>query len=196
MSEISKKINFLIDNHKKVINFLKEKNNVKKIDSLTKIFYKVLKNNGTVFWCGNGGSAADCQHLSAELVGKFKINRRPYKSISLTTDTSAITAISNDYSYEKVFSRQLEGLGTKKDLLFIFSTSGNSRNIINAMIMAKRKKMKIIALLGNNGGKCKKYTANNIIIKSNDTPRIQEAHTLIGHTICEIVERLISKKKI
>ena len=196
MSEISKKINFLIDNHKKVINFLKEKNNVKKIDSLTKIFYKVLKNNGTVFWCGNGGSAADCQHLSAELVGKFKINRRPYKSISLTTDTSAITAISNDYSYEKVFSRQLEGLGTKKDLLFIFSTSGNSRNIINAMIMAKRKKMKIIALLGNNGGKCKKYTANNIIIKSNDTPRIQEAHTLIGHTICEIVERLIRKKKI
>jgi len=196
MSEISKKINFLIDNHKKVINFLKEKNNVKKIDSLTKIFYKVLKNNGTVFWCGNGGSAADCQHLSAELVGKFKINRRPYKSISLTTDTSAITAISNDYSYEKVFSRQLEGLGTKKDLLFIFSTSGNSRNIINAMIMAKRKKMKIIALLGNNGGKCKKYTANNIIIKSNDTPRIQEAHTLIGHTICEIVERLINKKKI
>ena len=196
MIEISKKISTLIDNHKKVVNFLKEKSSIEKINSLTKVFYRVLKNNGTVFWCGNGGSAADCQHLSAELVGRFKINRKPYKSISLTTDTSAITAISNDYSYDKVFSRQLEGLGTKKDLLFVFSTSGNSKSVINAMITAKKKKMKIIALLGNNGGKCKKYTANKIIIKSIDTPRIQEAHTLVGHIICEILERLISKKKI
>ena len=190
-----KKINSLISNHEKVVNFLKEKNNLKKINTFITVLYKILKNNGTVFWCGNGGSAADCQHLSAELIGRFKINRKPYRSISLTTDTSAITAISNDFSYEEVFSRQLEGLGTKKDLLFVFSTSGNSKNIINAMITAKRKNMKIIALLGNNGGKCKKYSANNIIIKTNDTPRIQEAHTLIGHAICEIVESLLSKKR-
>jgi len=190
-----KKINSLISNHEKVVNFLKEKNNLKKINTFITVLYKILKNNGTVFWCGNGGSAADCQHLSAELIGRFKINRKPYRSISLTTDTSAITAISNDFSYEKVFSRQLEGLGTKKDLLFVFSTSGNSKNIINAMITAKKKNMKIIALLGNNGGKCKKYSANNIIIKTNDTPRIQEAHTLIGHAICEIVESLLSKKR-
>lgn len=190
-----KKINSLISNHEKVVNFLKEKNNLKKINTFITVLYKILKNNGTVFWCGNGGSAADCQHLSAELIGRFKINRKPYRSISLTTDTSAITAISNDFSYEEVFSRQLEGLGTKKDLLFVFSTSGNSKNIINAMITAKKKNMKIIALLGNNGGKCKKYSANNIIIKTNDTPRIQEAHTLIGHAICEIVESLLSKKR-
>ena len=190
-----KKINSLISNHEKVVNFLKEKNNLKKINTFITVLYKILKNNGTVFWCGNGGSAADCQHLSAELIGRFKINRKPYRSISLTTDTSAITAISNDFSYEEVFSRQLEGLGTKKDLLFVFSTSGNSKNIINAMITAKRKNMKIIALLGNNGGKCKKYSTNNIVIKTNDTPRIQEAHTLIGHAICEIVESLLSKKR-
>jgi D-sedoheptulose 7-phosphate isomerase len=134
-----KKINSLISNHEKVVNFLKEKNNLKKINTFITVLYKILKNNGTVFWCGNGGSAADCQHLSAELIGRFKINRKPYRSISLTTDTSAITAISNDFSYEKVFSRQLEGLGTKKDLLFVFSTSGNSKNIINAMITAKKK---------------------------------------------------------
>ena len=184
-------INNSLKNHSEVLQLIDESD----IINSANIILNAINKGKSIFWCGNGGSAADCQHLSAELIGRFKINRKPYRSISLTTDTSAITAISNDFSYEEVFSRQLEGLGTKKDLLFVFSTSGNSKNIINAMITAKRKNMKIIALLGNNGGKCKKYSTNNIVIKTNDTPRIQEAHTLIGHAICEIVESVLSKKR-
>ena len=195
-NKLNTKLISLIRDHEIIIESLNKPENLKRIFDSIKILLKVLKNGGTVFWCGNGGSAADSQHLSAELIGRFKINRRPYKSISLTTDTSAITAISNDYGYNYVFSRQVEGLGTKKDLLFALSTSGNSQNIINAMITAKKKKMKIIALLGNKGGKCKQYSNINIIIDSKETARIQEAHTFIGHIICEMVEHLIRSRKL
>ena len=194
--KLNKKLISSLRDHEVAIESLNKPENLKKVFESLKILLKVLKNGGTIFWCGHGGSAADCQHLSAELIGRFKINRRPYKSISLTTDTSAITAISNDYGYNHVFSRQLEGLGTKKDLLFALSTSGNSQNIVNAMISAKKKKMKIIALLGNKGGKCKKYSNINIIIDSKETARIQEAHTLIGHILCEMVEHLIRSRKL
>ena len=188
---LNKKILLLLAEHQKVIQTLNKDKNIKIIEKTIKVLFNILKKNGTIFWCVNGGSAADCQHMSAELIGRFKINRKPYKSIALTTDTSAVTAISNDYGYENVFSRQIEALGTKKDLLFALSTSGNSKNIINAIIAAKRKKMKVVTLLGNKGGKCKKFSNINIIVDSKETARIQEAHTLIGHILCGTVEKLI-----
>ena len=153
------------------------------------------KKKKTIFWCGNGGSAADSQHLSAELVGRFKLNRKPLKSVALTTDTSAITAIANDYTFRKVFSRQLDGLGNEGDLIVIISTSGNSKNIIEVLKTAKKKKIKSIALLGNNGGQCKKYSDMSLIVPSTNTARIQECHILIGHIFCEIIDNYFYKKK-
>ena len=131
----------------------------------------------------NGGSAADSQHLYTELVGRFEINRAPIKSIALTTDTSILTAISNDYSFEQVFKRQIQALGSKKDLLIVISTSGNSKNIIEAVKEAKKKGIKTFALLGKSGGKIKKLVNKNIVIPSNKVSRIQEMHILIGHIV-------------
>jgi D-sedoheptulose 7-phosphate isomerase len=161
----------------------------KKINLIANYFLKTLKNGGTLFWIGNGGSAADCQHLSTEFMVRFLKNRKPYKSISLTTDTSLITAHSNDFGYNTLFSRQIEALVQPKDLLIAISTSGNSQNIINACKFAKKNKINTVALLGNNGGKIKKLKLVNLIVPCRDTARIQEMHILIGHTICEIVER-------
>ncbi len=125
------------------------------VEKITKDIKKTLKNKKTIFFAGNGGSAADCEHIAGELVGRYKKNRRPYKAISLTTDTSVITCIANDFGYEKIFERQLQGLGQKGDLLITFSTSGNSKNIVNVIKMAKNLKIKSISLLGNKGGLCK-----------------------------------------
>ena len=181
-------INFSILEHQKLINKISKKltNN---IDIASKHAVKVLKNNKTIFFAGNGGSAADSQHIAAELVGRFKKNRKPLKAISLTTDTSILTAVGNDFGYETVFSRQLEALGTKGDLLICSSTSGNSKNILNVIKVAKRKKIKTIVLLGNNGGKCKNISDIPIVVESNNTARIQEVHILIGHIICEIIDK-------
>jgi D-sedoheptulose 7-phosphate isomerase len=180
----------IIKNHKKVI----QETNLKDINKIISLLLKVIKKKNTIFWAGNGGSAAECQHMSAELIGRFKINRRPLKSVSLTVDTSAITAISNDFGYEKVFSRQIEGLGTTGDVLIALSTSGNSENIIHVLKTCKKMRIKTIALLGNNGGKCKKYASYNIIINSSNTARIQELHQTLLHYICEILERQLFYK--
>ena len=141
-----------------------------------------------VFFMGNGGSAADCEHLAGELVGRYKKNRKPYKAISLTTDTSVITCIANDFGYEKIFERQLQGIGQKGDLLIAFSTSGNSKNIINVLKMAKKLKIKSISLLGKDGGKCKKLSDYNYVVPSKSTANIQEVHHLIGHIFCRLVD--------
>jgi len=167
-------------------------NNFKQISScIEKIatdIKKTLKENKTIFFVGNGGSAADCEHLAGELVGRYKKNRKPYKAISLTTDTSVITCIANDYGYEKVFERQLEGIGQKGDLLIAFSTSGNSRNIINVLRIAKKLKIKSISLLGKGGGRCKKLSDYNYVVPSKSTANIQEVHHLIGHIFCSLVD--------
>ena len=167
-------------------------NNFKQISScIEKIatdIKKTLKENKTIFFVGNGGSAADCEHLAGELVGRYKKNRKPYKAISLTTDTSVITCIANDYGYEKVFERQLEGIGQKGDLLIAFSTSGNSRNIINVLRIAKKLKIKSITLLGKGGGRCKKLSDYNYVVPSKSTANIQEVHHLIGHIFCSLVD--------
>ena len=151
----------------------------------------VYKNNRKTILAGNGGSAADAQHIAAELVGRYGFDRPSLPSLALTTDTSNLTAIGNDYGYDKVFSRQLEGMGQEGDLFIGISTSGNSVNIINAFISAKEKGITTVALTGRDGGKMAEMADVAIIIPSNDTPRIQESHILIGHILCDIIEKEI-----
>lgn len=138
---------------------------------------------------GNGGSAADAQHIAAELVGRYGFDRPSIASIALTTDTSNLTAIGNDYGYDKVFSRQLEGLGREGDLFIGISTSGNSQNVINAFESAKAKGITTVALVGRDGGKMAAMADHVLIVPSDDTPRIQESHILIGHILCDIIEK-------
>ena len=184
-----KNINNIIDEHFDLRESIKPLSS--EIDVFANKATSVLKDNGTIFWCGNGGSASDSQHLAAELIGRFEKDRPPLKSISLNTDTSVITALSNDYSYDTVYQRQLEVLGDAKDLLVVISTSGNSKNIINVLKEAKKKKIFSIALLGRDGGEAKKISNLSIIVPSHSTARIQEMHILIGHIVCSCVEKSI-----
>ena len=146
-----------------------------------------LSNKGKIIFIGNGGSAADSQHLAAEFVGRFKKNRPPLAALALTTDTSVLTAIGNDFSFEDIFVKQVESLAQKEDLVFCFSTSGNSKNIIKAVQFCRSKKIKTVGLLGNEGGALRNLVDISLCIRG-QTPRIQETHILIGHIICEIIE--------
>ena len=147
-----------------------------------------LRNGRKVMFCGNGGSAADSQHLAAELVGRYKLERPAMRSIALTTDTSILTAVGNDYGYDLIFSRLLKGTAKKGDVIVGISTSGNSKNIINAFEASKEMGVSIIAMTGETGGKMKDYADILLNVPSKDTPRIQESHIMIGHIICELVE--------
>jgi len=151
-------------------------------------FAKALEQGKTIFWCGNGGSAAESSHLAVELIGRFKNNRRPLPSISLNSDTSAITCIANDFGYDEIFARQLEGLAKEGDVLVVLSTSGKSENILRALRKAKELGVTSIALLGKGGGEAANLANHTIIIESSETARIQEIHLLIGHTFCEFAE--------
>ena len=148
-------------------------------------------NGGKLMLCGNGGSAADCQHIATEFIIRLShdLVRPALPAIALTTDTSNLTAAGNDIGFENGFARSIEGLGREGDVLIAVSTSGNSRNVINAVEKAKSKGMKTIGFLGGNGGLLKQHTQVNIIIPSSNTQRIQEGHITAGHIICEIVER-------
>ncbi len=146
------------------------------------------QNGHTVFACGNGGSAADAQHFAAELTGRYISDRASYPGIALTVDTSALTAIANDYGYQRVFSRQLEGLGKPHDVLLAISTSGNSENVIEAVNTAKAKGMKSIGLLGRDGGQLAAMVDIAVVVPSQVTARIQEAHIFILHYFCEALE--------
>mgnify|MGYP000931688603 CR=1 FL=1 len=186
---------------KTVEDSIKPKNSLfsilKKINLSIKEIYKKIKKGGKVFLCGNGGSAADAQHLAAEFLVRLrpKINRKPIAAISLATDISTITACGNDYSFNDIFSRNLEALGCSKDLLIVISTSGQSKNILNVLKIAKKKRILSIAFLGNGGGKAVKDSDISLIIKSSITARIQESHILLGHYIFEEVEKKILSKK-
>jgi len=158
------------------------------IEIAADLIAKSLTSGGTIFWCGNGGSAADSQHIAAEFVGRFKKDRRPLRSIALTTDSSVLTCVANDYSYEEVFSRQLNALGRDGDILVAITTSGKSENIKQALIQAQNMGIKTIGLLGNKGGECKDYSDVSLIVPSDITARIQETHILIEHLLCELVE--------
>jgi len=149
----------------------------------------LYRNGKKTLLAGNGGSAADTQHIAAELVGRYGFDRPSIPSLALTTDTSNLTAIGNDYGYDQVFSRQMEGMGSEGDLFIGISTSGNSVNIIKAIHAAKAKGVKTVALVGRDGGEMAKISDYAIIVPSNTTARIQEAHILIGHMICDIIEK-------
>ena len=156
---------------------------------------KAFKNGNKVLFCGNGGSAADAQHLAAEFSGKFYIDREPLFAEALHCNTSYLTAAANDYSFDNVFERLVRGMGREGDVLVGISTSGNSKNVVKAMEVANQKGMITFGFTGGNGGKMKEICKYLIRIPSNDTPRIQEAHILIGHIICEIVEKKIFGNK-
>ncbi|MDP3804657.1 MAG: D-sedoheptulose 7-phosphate isomerase [Candidatus Omnitrophota bacterium] len=158
------------------------------IEKAALVIIKSLKAGGKLLVFGNGGSAADSQHIAAELVGRFKKERKALAAIALTANTSTITAIANDYGYDVVFSRQIEALGNPGDVALGISTSGNSKNVIEAFKTAKAKGMKRVSLTGCGGGKLREECDISIIIDSKDTPRIQEAHILIGHILCELIE--------
>lgn len=153
---------------------------------------KVLKRGNKILLCGNGGSAADAQHIAAELVGRYKTERRGLPAVAITTDTSALTAIANDYGYDRVFDRQTEALANKGDLLIGISTSGNSANIISALKLAKEMGCETLGFSGRDGGKMNEVCDVNLVVPSNDTPRIQEMHILFGHTICQIIDDELS----
>jgi len=159
------------------------------ISSFYNSIINTLRANNKILICGNGGSAADAQHFSSELIGKFERDRKPLAALSLSTDTSAITSISNDFSFDDVFSRQIRGIGSKGDLLIVISTSGNSKNILNAINIAKEKDITCIGLLGRDGGLAIKQIDSSITIKSNRTCRIQEMHSIIIHIICSLIEK-------
>ena len=176
-----------------------KKNLIKKyslIDKAVFLLSNALKSGNKIMICGNGGSAADAQHLSAEFLVRLKpgINRRPFPVMSLSMDTSTLTACGNDYNFNKIFERNLDAFGSSGDILLAISTSGNSANVINAIKLAKRKKIKTIGFLGFNGGKAKKILDLAITVKNKNVARIQEAHIFLGHFIFEEVESLLIKK--
>jgi len=164
---------------------------INKIEEVSKLCVELYKGDKKTILAGNGGSAADAQHIAAELVGRYGFDRPSIPSLALTTDTSCLTAIGNDYGYDNVFSRQLEGMGQEGDIFIGISTSGNSKNIINAFVSAKKKGITTVALVGRDGGEMAKMADVALVIPSDSTPRIQESHILIGHIICDIIEKEI-----
>lgn len=158
------------------------------ITNVANLLIEALDNGKTIFWCGNGGSASDSQHLAGELIGRFKGNRKPLKSIALNSDSAVMTCIVNDYGYEHIFSRQIEALGVEGDILIGISTSGQSENVNNALRIANEKKLHTIGFLGKEGGTAIEIAVHTILVPSKSTARIQEMHITIGHILCELIE--------
>ena len=170
------------------------KSSIKEINSAVNMIIKTIEKGKKIVIFGNGGSAADAQHMAAEFVGRYLIERDSLPAIALTTDTSALTGIGNDYGFEKVFARQCDALVNNGDLVISISTSGKSPNIIEGIKTSKNKNAKIILLTGKNNNKLKHLTDITIRVPSNETPRIQESHRIIIHIICEFVEKHFLKK--
>ena len=187
MLDFKQIINDSIDVKTKIL-----ENCVNDIESASEVLIKAVKDGNKILWCGNGGSAADAQHMAAELMGGLRSHDRPaIASLALTTDTSFITAWSNDTDYETIFSRQIEAIGNKGDVLIAISTSGNSKNVIRAIETARGKRIQVIVLTGKSGGNMVNSRNINICIPSNDTQRIQEGHLMVEHILCESVESSI-----
>ena len=163
------------------------------IDKIVNLIIKALTKNKKIIIFGNGGSAADAQHIAAEFLGKYKIKRKSIPAIALTSNSSTTTAIANDYDFNDVFSRQCESLVSKNDIVMCISTSGNSQNVIKGLKTSKKNGGLTIGLLGNNGGKIKNIVDIPLVVNSTSVPRIQEAHRVIYHIICEIVEEELAK---
>ncbi len=185
-------IRLIIKNNIETKNKILENRDIlQSIEKISEEMVKAFKKQRKVLLCGNGGSAADAQHIAAELSGKFYLDRKPLFAEALHTNSSYLTAVANDYSYEEVFARAVEAMGREGDILLAISTSGKSPNIIKALETAKMMKLITVGLTGEGGGKMKEFCDYLIKVPSSDTPRIQECHILIGHIICEIVEREI-----
>lgn len=162
---------------------------IETLEQVSNLFIDCFNADGKVLFCGNGGSAADAQHISAELSGRYKLDRRPLFAEALHVNTSYMTAVANDYSYDEVYSRMVEAAGRKGDILVAISTSGNSSNVLKAIEKAKSIGMKVVAMTGESGGKMKGLCEYLLNAPSSNTPRIQECHILMGHIICELTEK-------
>lgn len=170
------------------------KNNAANIVFLAKRIVDAFSKDNKLLLCGNGGSAADAQHIAAEFVNRFKIERVPLPAIALTTDTSIITSIANDYSFDQVFSKQIKAIGRPGDILLAISTSGNSENVIQAVRAAHDMGIYTAALTGRDGGRLARIVDIPMIVKSDDTPRIQEVHIMTGHMICHLVDHILFER--
>ena len=193
-----KNLSIKLEIHNKILDssesIKKSIENIPEIIRIIESITKSLKKGNKIILFGNGGSAADAQHIAAELVGRFGYDRKSLPAISLTADTSVITSIGNDYSFEKIFSRQCESLVNKGDVVVGISTSGNSINVKNGLLVSKRKGAKTVGFLGHKGGHIKNIVDIPLIVNSNSTPRIQEVHRTTAHIICEMVEKNISRR--
>ena len=185
MEKIKKIIQASIETKQQV---LQNEELLKTICDVVNVIVAAFKNGNRVYFCGNGGSAADAQHLAAEFSGRFYTDRKALPAEALHCNTSYLTAVANDYGYDVVYSRMIDGIGQKGDVLVGLSTSGNSANIIKAFETAKEKDMTTVAFTGMTGGQMKSLSDYLINIPSTDTPRIQESHILVGHIICQLVE--------
>lgn len=186
--------NVIIDEKIKILCDLKNSVYMDNMHKSLEVIIECLKKDGKIILAGNGGSAADAQHFAGEIVGRFMIERKPLPALSLCVDPSVMTCIGNDYGYDEVFSRQLEGLGREGDCFIAISTSGNSKNLVNAVNIAKKKGIKTIGFLGKDGGELKEICDYALIVPSNSTPRVQEIHTFTIHMMCEIIEKEIFAK--
>jgi len=166
-------------------------NNIGQIIEIAEIVIDSLKKNGKLLLFGNGGSASDSQHIAAELIGRFKKDRNALAAIALTTNTSILTSLANDYGYDIIFAKQIEALGQKNDVVMAISTSGKAKNVIAGVKQAKKMGLKTIALTGGDGGEIAKLADVTLLVPSNITARIQEAHITIGHIICELIEQTL-----
>src|SRR6185369_8957078 len=173
---------------------LQSKELIGAIEKVVEVIVKAFQNGKHVYFCGNGGSAADAQHLAAEFSGRFYTDRKALPAEALHCNTSYLTAVANDYGYDLIYSRMIEGIGREGDILVGLSTSGNSSNIVKAFETAKEKKMVTVALTGLTGGSMKAFSDHLINVPSADTPRIQEAHIMIGHIICQLSEEKLFPK--
>jgi D-sedoheptulose 7-phosphate isomerase len=182
---ISDILNDSFNNLQKVIN---DKGLILEIETITTKIIKAFKDGNKLLLCGNGGSASDAQHIAAELSGRFIKERKPLYAEALHVNSSYMTAVSNDYGFESTYSRMLEAIGKKGDVLIALSTSGNSENVVNAVKMANSLDMLSVGMSGGTGGKIKELCQHNIIIPSSNTARIQEAHIIVGHIFCQIIE--------
>ena len=186
--DIKKHITEAIETHKKMTADF-ETDGIETISAIAETITTVLQQDGTVYLCGNGGSAADAQHIAGELVGRFTRERKALAAVAFSTDTSVLTCIANDYSYEKVFARQAEALVRKGDILWAFSTSGTSANVIAAVRVAQEKGARVIAFTGRNGSKLEQIADICFCADAESTARSQEIHQLAYHIICDLVER-------
>lgn len=178
-----------------LLNKIKDRE-IAKISAVANAIYRAFKNGNKLLICGNGGSAADAQHMSAEFINRFRIERVPLPAIALTTDTSVLTSISNDYSFFDVFSKQVLALGKENDVLFGITTSGKSPNVLRALEVAKEKKMVTVGLSGDFTEEMNKLCDYYIYVPSRNTPRVQEVHLIIEHIICEIIDNLWRKDNV